>query len=407
MSKLEELIQELCPNGVEYKMLQEVCRFQNGFSFKSSLFKDKGESILRITNIKDGKLSDDSYVYFDLEDYNENLNAYKVKKGDVVVAMSGATTGKIGYNYLNKEYYLNQRVGLFVPNENVLLKRFLYHWLTMQTKNIYNMSSGSGAQPNLSSIKMMKMVIPVPPLEVQCEIVRILDKFTLLTAELTAELTARRKQYEYYRNLLVSFNNFIQKRKFGNIASIQRGASPRPISQFITNDMDGVNWIKIGDVDKESKYITKSKEKITIDGSKKSRKVKKGDFILSNSMSFGRPYILAIDGCIHDGWLSISDFEDVFISDFLYYLLNSDDIQNEFRKKASFGGAVQNLNADIVRGIELYIPSKDEQQKIINILDRFDKLCNDITSGIPAEIELNNKRYEYYRDKLLTFKEKK
>ena len=124
-------------------------------------------------------------------------------------------------------------------------------------------------------------------------------------------------------------------------------------------------------------------------------------------MSFGRPYILAIDGCIHDGWLSISDFEDVFISDFLYYLLNSNDIQNEFRKKASFGGAVQNLNADIVRGIELHIPSKDEQQKIINILDRFDKLCNDITSGLPAEIELNNKRYEYYRDKLLTFKEKK
>ena len=406
MSKLEELIQELCPNGVEHKMLQEVCRFQNGFSFKSTLFKDEGEPILRITNIKEGRLSDDSYVYFDLEDYNENLNAYKVKKGDVVVAMSGATTGKIGYNYSNKEYYLNQRVGLFVPNENILLKRFLYHWLTMQTKNIYNISSGSGTQPNLSSIKMMKMVIPVPPLEVQCEIVRILDKFTLLTAELTAELTARRKQYEYYRNLLVSFNNFIQKRKFGNIASIQRGASPRPISQFITNDMDGVNWIKIGDVDKESKYIIKSKEKITIDGSKKSRKVKKGDFILSNSMSFGRPYILAIDGCIHDGWLSISDFEDVFISDFLYYLLNSNDIQNEFRKKASFGGAVQNLNADIVRGIELHIPSKDKQQKIINILDRFDELCNDITNGLPAEIELNNKRYEYYRDKLLTFKEK-
>ena len=407
MSKLEELIQELCPNGVEHKMLQEVCRFQNGFSFKSTLFKDEGEPILRITNIKEGKLSDDSYVYFDLEDYNENLNAYKVKKGDVVVAMSGATTGKIGYNYSNKEYYLNQRVGLFVPNENVLLKRFLYHWLTMQTKNIYNISSGSGTQPNLSSIKMMKMVIPVPPLEVQCEIVRILDKFTLLTAELTAELTARRKQYEYYRNLLVSFNNFIQKRKFGNIASIQRGASPRPISQFITNDMEGVNWIKIGDVDKESKYITKSKEKITIDGSKKSRKVKKGDFILSNSMSFGRPYILAIDGCIHDGWLSISDFEDVFISDFLYYLLNSNDIQNEFRKKASFGGAVQNLNADIVRGIELHIPSKDDQQKIISFLDRFDKLCNDITNGLPAEIEARQKQYEYYRDKLLTFKEKK
>ena len=184
MSRIEELIEKLCPNGVEYKELEKVCRFQNGFSFKSTLFRNCGEPILRITNILNGKLSNDSYVYFNLEDYKENLENYKVKKGDVVVAMSGATTGKIGYNYSENIYYLNQRVGLFVPNEKVLLKRFLFHWLTTQSKKIHNISSGSGAQPNLSSVKMMKLKIPVPPLEVQCEIVHILDDLTLLSAEL-------------------------------------------------------------------------------------------------------------------------------------------------------------------------------------------------------------------------------
>ena len=115
--------------------------------------------------------------------------------------------------------------------------------------------------------------------------------------------------------------NGVEYRKFGEIATIVRGASPRPISMFITDDENGVNWIKIGDVSPGSKYIISTKEKITQDGATKSRFVKPGDFVLSNSMSFGRPYILKIEGCIHDGWLSISDFESTYLSDFLYYLI--------------------------------------------------------------------------------------
>ena len=389
MNKLKELIDKLCPDGVEFKKIEDFTSFEQPTKYivKSTKYDDSYETPV----LTAGKT-------FILGYTDEKEGIYNASKENPVIIFDDFTGT---YKWVDFPFKVkSSAMKIITANEDKVLIRFLYHMM-----GFLNFTSDEHKRLWISRYSQME--ISVPPLEVQCEIVRILDKFTLLTAELTAELTARRKQYEYYRNLLVSFNNFIQKRKFGNIASIQRGASPRPISQFITNDMDGVNWIKIGDVDKESKYITKSKEKITIDGSKKSRKVKKGDFILSNSMSFGRPYILAIDGCIHDGWLSISDFEDVFISDFLYYLLNSNDIQNEFRKKASFGGAVQNLNADIVRGIELHIPSKDEQQKIINILDRFDKLCNDITSGIPAEIELNNKRYEYYRDKLLNFKEKR
>lgn len=203
MSKLEALLQQLCPDGVKHTKLQNVCIFQNGFAFKSSLFKEQGEPILRIANISDGEIDEDSeYVFFDSDDYKEDLDRYRVFKGDIVVAMSGATTGKIGYNYSDKTYYLNQRVGMFVVNEKLMVKRYLYHWLCMQSSNILNAASGSGAQPNLSSTKMMEFLIPLPPLEVQREIVRILDQFTELTAELTTEFTARKKQYEYYRDEL-------------------------------------------------------------------------------------------------------------------------------------------------------------------------------------------------------------
>jgi len=126
MSKLDELIKELCPNGVEYKKLGEVCNFQNGFAFKSALFKENGEAILRITNISNGVINEEDLKYFLLDDYKENLDNYIVSKNDIVIAMSGATTGKIGINNTSKKFYLNQRVGKFIPNTVKLNNRFLY-----------------------------------------------------------------------------------------------------------------------------------------------------------------------------------------------------------------------------------------------------------------------------------------
>ena len=191
--------------------------------------------------------------------------------------------------------------------------------------------------------------------------------------------------------------NGVEYKKLGEIATVLRGASPRPIKKYITNDSDGVNWIKIGDVPVGSKYITQSEEKITKEGAEKSRYVRKGDFILSNSMSFGRPYILAIDGCIHDGWLSISNFKDVFLSDYLYYLLSSSAIQQEMKKRASFGGAVQNLNADIVKALVLPVPPIEVQSEIVRILDNFTKLTAELT----AELAARKTQYSFYREKLL------
>ena len=195
----------------------------------------------------------------------------------------------------------------------------------------------------------------------------------------------------------------VEYKKLGEIATVLRGASPRPIKKYITNDSDGVNWIKIGDVPVGSKYITQSEEKITKEGAEKSRYVQKGDFILSNSMSFGRPYILAIDGCIHDGWLSISNFKDVFLSDYLYYLLSSSAIQQEMKKRASFGGAVQNLNADIVKALVLPVPPIEVQSEIVRMLDSYTESVVELQRQLTAELTARKTQYSYYRDKLLTF----
>ena len=195
----------------------------------------------------------------------------------------------------------------------------------------------------------------------------------------------------------------VEYKKLGEIATVLRGASPRPIKKYITNDSDGVNWIKIGDVPVGSKYITQSEEKITKEGAEKSRYVRKGDFILSNSMSFGRPYILAIDGCIHDGWLSISNFKDVFLSDYLYYLLSSSAIQQEMKKRASFGGAVQNLNADIVKALVLPVPPIEVQSEIVRILDDYTENVVELQNQLALEITARQRQYTFYRNKLLTF----
>lgn len=196
----------------------------------------------------------------------------------------------------------------------------------------------------------------------------------------------------------------VEYKSFGDCAKIVRGASPRPIKNFITTEPDGVNWIKIGDVKPGEKYITSSAEKITLDGAKKSRPVKKGDFILSNSMSFGRPYILKIDGCVHDGWLAISEFSDSYVSDFLYYLLSSNMCQNQMKKKASFGGAVQNLNADIVRELSLPVPPLEVQQEIVYLLDDFTAKTAELQDKLNEELEARKKQYEYYRDSLFSDK---
>ena len=158
---------------------------------------------------------------------------------------------------------------------------------------------------------------------------------------------------------------------FAELVTIQRGGSPRPIDDYITDESDGINWIKIGDVGADSLYITKTKERIKSSGAKKSRKVYPDDLILSNSMSFGRPYIMKIDGCIHDGWLLIRDKNEFFDKKFLCYYLASDNVLSQYRRFAA-GSCVSNLNSELVGNLQIVLPSMEQQNKCASIFEKID-----------------------------------
>ena len=154
-----------------------------------------------------------------------------------------------------------------------------------------------------------------------------------------------------------------EQRRFSDLVVIERGGSPRPIDKFITKNENGLNWVKIGDAPDQGNYITKTVEKIIPEGLSKTREVHPGDLILSNSMSFGKPYIMAIDGCIHDGWLLIRDTKKVFDLMFLCILLGTDNMLNQYKAMAA-GSTVNNLNKELVGGTTVAFPKLDEQQKI-------------------------------------------
>ncbi len=161
----------------------------------------------------------------------------------------------------------------------------------------------------------------------------------------------------------------------GELCVVERGASPRPIHDFITNAPDGVNWIKIGDAEVGAKYITSTKERVTPEGAAKSRRVKPGDFLLSNSMSFGRPYVMATDGCIHDGWLLLRDQSDRLDQDFLYHILGSKPVFAQFERSAT-GGVVNNLNSELVKNVRIPLPPLDVQKEIVEEIEGYLKVIN-------------------------------
>ena len=170
--------------------------------------------------------------------------------------------------------------------------------------------------------------------------------------------------------------------RFGEIAGIERGGSPRPIDAFLTDDPAGLNWIKIGDTEKGGKYITSTSQKIKREGLVKTRMVFPGDFLLTNSMSFGRPYITQIQGCIHDGWLRISPPHSLD-KDFLYTLLSSPYVRNVFEAAAA-GGVVQNLNADKVRTVPIPLPPLAEQSRTVARVEELRQLCADLRQRLTA-----------------------
>ena len=180
---------------------------------------------------------------------------------------------------------------------------------------------------------------------------------------------------ERYRSVRIQSSLKWPLVKIGELCVIERGGSPRPIRDYITDSSDGANWVKIGDAKPNSKFISRTAEKITCDGAKKSRRVQPGDFILSNSMSYGRPYIMATDGYIHDGWLLLRDMASRLDRDYLYHILGSDQIFKQFAQVAT-GGVVNNLNSQLVRNVNIPLPPLDVQKEIVAEIEGYQKVID-------------------------------
>ena len=395
MSRIKELIKEKCPNGVEYKKISDCCSFQNGYAFKSNLFKNKGDILLRITNINGKNIDLSDIKYIEINDYKTNLDIFKVNNDDIVIAMSGATTGKVGINKTNKTLYLNQRIGKIVPlNTRALNNHFLYYILLSKVNYFYNLAGG-GAQPNLSSEAIKNTIIPVPPIEVQEEIARILDKF----GELEAELEARKQQYEYWQeNLFEKYKN-CKKCKLNELASIYDGTHSTPNYQLF-----GIPFISVENINN----IYSSNKFISLEDYEKYKiKPQKNDVFMTRIGSIGKCAVFedSMDLAYYVSLALIRPNNDIILSKYLKYYLESNIGKKELYKKTLLHAVPIKINKDDIGKIQILVPSLGEQEQIVTILDKFDKLVNDISEGLPAEIELRKKQYEYYRNKLLNFEE--
>lgn len=240
-----------------------------------------------------------------------------------------------------------------------------------------------------------KLGITVPTREVQDKIATAIVSCENHIAALKALIT----KYEVIKkatvNLLLEPHKSIPVVKLGEVADISRGGSPRPIQDYLTSDSNGINWIKIGDVSVDAKYIERTEERIKPTGVAMSRQVKAGDFILSNSMSFGRPYILKIDGCIHDGWLAIQNYQNTFEVDYLYYLLGSDMVFAQYLENAA-GSSVKNLNKEIVAKISLPSPPLSAQRRIAKRITTIDEFLIDCKRQLNKAQQLKQGMMSYF-----------
>lgn len=403
MSKLEELIQELCPDGVEYKEIKKLALYRRG-SFpqpytNEAFYGGQGSMpFVQVADIEDKGFRLKNKTKQTISKIAQPKSIF-VPKGTVICSIQG-TIGRVAITQYNS--YVDRTIAIFEKINDEIDKKFFAYCIELKFGVEKKIARGSTLK-TITKDEFEKFSIPVPPLEVQCEIVRILDKFTLLTAELTAELTARRKQYEYYEKVLL--HNKYSMIKLGEVCNIMSGGTPSKIKKEYWNN-GTIKWLG-SSVCKNRKFVDEVTGYITELGLQKSsaKLMKEGTTLIAMvGATIGKVSFLNFEATTNQNVACLFPRnKDILRPDYLYYACKN--VSYKFRDLAN--GKFTMASLGFIKELEIPLPNIGEQQKIINILDRFDKLCNDITSGLPAEIELNNKRYEYYRDKLLTFKEKK
>ena len=360
MSKIEELIQKLCPNGVEYKDLEDVCNFRRGTTITA---KNAVEGDVPV--IAGGQTP----AYYHNQSNREGET--------IVVAGSGAYAGYVSF----------WEVPIFVsdafsvePKSKDLIKKYVFYYLKNNQQKIFSTQKGSGV-PHVHGSSIAKFSIPFPPVEVQEEIVRILDKFTTLSEKLNAELELRKKQYEYYRERLISSTRNCESIKLGDLCKIQRG----------------VRVVK-KQLEESGEYPVYQNSLEPLGFYDKSNYPANTSFIIcggaAGSIGFSNVDFWAADDCFC--FISSDNLNDKY----LFYVLKAN--QRYFDSRVRKAG-VPRLSRNSIENFEMALPPLLEQERIVSILDKFDSLINDQEKGLPAEIRKVQQQYEYYRDKLLTF----
>ena len=409
MSRLDELIQKLCPNGVEYRKLGELGKFFGGITGKSKDdFTDGNAKFITYKNVYDNPS-----LQIDVEERVKIADGEKqrtLQYGDVIFTGSSETPDECGMSSVvtvktEENLYLNSFCFFFrFDDMNIMLPGFAKHLFRSNELRYQIGKTANGVtRYNISKKMMEKVSIPVPPLEVQREIVRILDSFTLLTAELTAELTARKKQYEFYRNELLEnlCANGVEYKTIQEVCvNICSGGTPKTsISEYYGGD---IPWVRTQEVDWN--YIYDTDVKITEEGLANSS----AKWIPANCIivamygaTAAKVTINKIPVTTNQACCNLEINENIVLIRYVYHFLC-----NEYENLKGMGqGSQSNINAQMIKNYRLPVPTLEVQREIVDILDRFDSLCNDISTGLPAEIEARQKQYEFYRDKLLSFKQ--
>ena len=358
------------------KKLEDVCDFISGlWTGKKPPYINVG--VIRNTNFhKNGSLDFSDIAQLDVE--VKQFSTRQLKFGDIVLEKSGGgpkqPVGRVCV--FDKEdglYSLsNFTSAIRIKNPKELDYRYLHYYL----KHLYVAGETEKIQTHSTGIRNLQLglykefLVPLPPLATQQLIVTKLDSIFAEIDIATAVAVINSKNAEalfqsYLTEIFERGGEGWNTTVLDKVCKVDRGSSPRPIKEYFTENDDGVNWIKIGDTEEGGKYIFSTNQKITKVGAEKSRYVEVGDFILTNSMSYGRPYIMRINGYIHDGWFVLRLNKDID-SEYFYYLLTSPYVQKQFQSLAA-GAVVKNISGDLVKKTVLPIPSLSEQKKLAEI----------------------------------------
>ena len=397
MTHIEQMIQDMCPNGVEWKTLGEVCKTSMGEFVK----KDKQNPNAPYPVYNGGSTNTGFY-----DDYNTEANK-------VIISARGAA----GFvNKVEVPFWAGNSCHVIDVIDNKLNWRFLYYYLKNHEYELIANQQKGGGVPAVSKKQIEAIEIPLPPIEIQKKIVECLDKFSALAAELQAELQLRRKQYEYYRTQLLTPHSDCNSadrtddaqwewKTLGEIFELRGGYTPSKNKPEFWEE-GTIPWFRMEDIRENGRILTDAILHISPIAVKGKGLFEKDSFILATSATIGEHALLAVDALTNQRFTNLKvrkQYKSVLYTKFIFYYMFKVD---EFCKAHTNISGFESVDMDALRKMPFPIPPLAEQKRIAELLDKFEALTTSLSDGIPAEQAAQQKRYEYYRDLLLTFDRK-